>query len=60
MTSIQKFTVGQVLRVFVEMLKTTRHIFSLIMITIEIFTVDQTLCVFVYMIQILQQYSTSQ
>ena len=50
MTSIPKFTVGQVLGVFVEMLilkiimfKTTRHIFSLIMITIEIFTVDQSL-----------------
>jgi hypothetical protein len=31
--------------VFVEMFKTTRHIFSLIMITIEIFTVDQSLWV---------------
>jgi hypothetical protein len=43
MTSIPKFTVGQVLGVCVKMLKTTRHIFSLIMITIEIFTVDQSL-----------------
>ena len=43
MTSIPKFTVGQVLGVFVQMLKTTQHIFSLTMITIEIFTVDQTL-----------------
>jgi hypothetical protein len=43
MTSIPKFTVGQVLGVFVEMFKTTRHIFSLIRITIEIYTVDQSL-----------------
>ena len=43
MTSIPKCTVGQVRGVFVEMFKTTRHIFSLIMITIEIFTVYQSL-----------------
>ena len=54
MTSIPKFTVGQVLGVFVETFKTTRHIFSLILITIEIFTVDQSLWVCVYMIKILQ------
>jgi hypothetical protein len=43
LNAIPKFNVDHVLGFFVNMLKTTQHIFSLIMITIEMYTVDQTM-----------------
>ena len=58
MTVIPKFIVGQVLGVFMQMIKTTQQIFSWKMITIDIFTVDQALWVFVYMIKIMVFTST--